>query len=444
VKHASRLGSLQITADQDALVSRSGTVLVPELATRLGLTNSLSYALSHLHSRSPQHAPGQVLVDLATTLIDGGECVSDLDALACQPNLFGQVASHSTASRLLHALGSRELEALRAERAKARERAWNQGARPDQITLDFDSHLVEVHTEKEGAAPNRKGGFGFHPLACYLDQTTEALAAKLRPGNAGANDADDHITVLDQVLLQLPQDARKDWAILARADTAGGTHKFASALRDRKIRFSLGYPVQERIGEAAISLPKRRWKPALDSDGKPREGAWVAELTDRVDLSGWPEGTRLICRKERPHPGAQLRFTDTDGHRYTCFITDQKTRKLAELELRHRMHARVEDRIFESDELAGVHFPFQDFAANETWLELVLLAQDLLAWLRSLVLDGELALARPKRLRHRLLHVAGRITRSARQRTLHLPRSWPWARELLRAFERLRALPAPG
>lgn len=443
VKHRKGLGSLSVEADGTGLVSRSGTALVAELAARLGLVEGLSAGLSQLHRRRPVHDPGRVLCDLAAMLIDGGDCVSDLGALADQPDLFGEVASHATASRLLHALGEPERAALRAARTQARERAWAAGARPGEVVLDFDAHLLECHTEKEGAAPHRKGGFGFHPLCCWLDGTGEALAGVLRPGNAGANDADDHVEVLDLALCQLPEHVRADWKLLARADTAGATHKFAAALREREIRFSLGYPVKEHVGEAAVSLPKRRWKPALDADGKPREGAWVAELTDRVELSGWPEGTRLICRKERPHPGAQLRFTDLDGHRYQCFITDQTERSLARLELRHRLHARVEDRVQEATELGLGRLPFQALEPNQGWFELVLLAQDLLAWLRALVLDGQLALAKPKRLRHRLLHVAGRLTRSARQRTLHLPRAWPWAAELIAAFARLRALPAP-
>ncbi len=444
VKHSSGLGSLQVEADQVGLVSRSGTALLPELAARLGLVDGLSRGLGGLHRRQPAHDPGRVLCDLATMLIDGGDCITDLGALADQPDLFGAVASHSTVSRLLHALGSEQRATLHLARAAARERAWAAGARPSELVLDFDAHLLECHTEKEGAAPHRKGGFGFHPLCCWLDGTEEALAGVLRPGNAGANDADDHVAVLDLALAQLPEDAREGWAILARADTAGATHRFASALRERKLRFSLGYPVKEHVGAAALALPARRWKPALDAGGQPREGAWVAELTDRVDLSGWPEGTRLICRKERPHPGAQLRFTDVDGHRYQCFITDQAGRSLARLELRHRLHARVEDRVQEVTELGLGRLPFQVLEANEAWFELVLLAQDLLAWLRALVLDGELSVAKPKRLRHRLLHVAGRLTRSGRRRTLHLPRAWPWAQELIAAFARLRALAAPG
>jgi hypothetical protein len=170
----------------------------------------------------------------------------------------------------------------------------------------------------------------------------------------------------------------------------------------------------------------------------------VAELTDRVELEGWPEGTRLIIRKERPHPGAQLRFTDVDGHRYQCFLTDQHGDDLAALEVCHRLHARVEDRIAEARELGLARLPFHAFDANQTWLELILLAQDLLAFKRALILDPDSARLAPKRLRHRLLHVAGRLTRSGRRRILHLPARWPWADALIGAFARLHALPAPG
>lgn len=448
VKHGSRLGSLQMSADQGGLVSRAGSVLVPELAARLGLERGLSQALAHVFRRRPVHDPGRLVVDLATSLIDGGDCVSDLGALAEQSDLFGQVASPSTASRLLCALAEEELAAIRAARRAARERAWVLGARPQTITLDFDAQLLECHTEKEAAAAHRKGGFGFHPLHCFLDETGEHLAGLLRPGNAGSNTAADHVAVLDAALAQLPasvQDRECDdpLPILARADAAGATHAFADALRARTIRFSLGYYVDERVGEAALALAKKRWRPALDGDDQAREGAWVAELTDRVDLSGWPAGTRLIVRKERPHPGAQLRFTDVDGHRYQCFITDEEDDDIAQLERRHRLHARVEDRIQESHELGLGRLPFQALAANAAWFELALLAQDLLAWLRLLVLEGELALAKPKRLRHRLLHVAGRVTRSGRRTTLRLPRTWPWREHLLAAFARLAAL-APG
>lgn len=449
VKHGSRLGSLEIAADQAGLTSRSGLALLPELAARLGLERELSRGLARLFSRRPLRDPGRLVVDLATMLIDGGDCVSDLGALAEQPDLFGQVASQSTASRLLHALGEQERVAIRSARRQARERAWALGARPETVTLDFDAQLLECHTEKEGGGPHRKGGFGFHPLHCFLDETGEHLAGVLRPGNAGANTAADHIAVLEQALAQLPADlADRERAepvpILARSDSAGATHAFAAVLRERMIRFSLGYYVDDRVGKAALALAPERWRPAVNADGQEeREGAWVAELTDELDLSAWPEGTRLIVRKEIPHPGAQLRFTDLDGHRYQSFLTDEPEQDIAGLEARHRLHARVEDRIQESQELGLGRLPFQALEPNQAWFELALLAQDLLAWLRLLVLESELALAKPKRLRHRLLHVAGRLTRSGRRRTLHLPAAWPWRDELTAAFARVASL-APG
>ena len=449
VKHGSRLGSLEIAADQEGLTSRSGTALLPELAARLGLERELSQRLRHLFSRRPLRDPGRVIVDLATMLIDGGDCVSDLGALAEQPNLFGRVASQSTASRLLHALGEPERAAIRSARRLARERAWSVGARPQTITLDFDAQLLECHSEKEGGGPHRKGGYGFHPLHCFLDESGEHLAGLLRPGNAGANTAADHISVLEEALAQLPADVadrERDQPVplLARSDSAGASHAFAEALRERRIHFSLGYYIDDRVGQAALALPSKSWRPALDADGhEEREAAWVAELTGQLDLSGWPEGTRLLVRREIPHPGAQLRFTDLDGHRYQCFLTDEPDQDIAGLEARHRLHARVEDRIQESQELGLGRLPFQALEPNQTWFELVLLAQDLLAWLRLLVLEGELARAKPKRLRHRLLHVAGRLTRSGRRRTLHLPAAWPWRDQLTSAFDRLTAL-APG
>jgi hypothetical protein len=246
VKHGSRLGPLQLAAGQVGLVSRSGSGLVVELAARLGFEDGLSTGLAHLFRRRPTHGPGQIVLDLVTMLIDGGDCVADLGVLADQPDLFGRVASHSTVTRLLYGLGEEELAAIRAVRWSARERAWAAGARPATITLDFDAQLLDCHTEKEGAAPRRRGGFGFHPLHCFLDETGERLSGLLRPGNAGSNTAADHVWVLEGALAQLPEDVRdrereRPVAILARADAAGATHAFAAALRRRNVGFSLGY-----------------------------------------------------------------------------------------------------------------------------------------------------------------------------------------------------------
>src|SRR5215211_1517004 len=171
--------------------------------------------------------------------------------------------------------------------------------------------------------------------------------------------------------------------------------------------------------------------------------AWVAELTDHLDLSAWPQGSRLIVRRERPHPGAQFQIFDEHGYRHTCFLTDQDANDIAALELRHRGRARVEDSIRAGKDTGMRNLPHHGFEHNQTWLETSLIAQDLLAWTKLICLTGELAKAEPKRLRHRLLHTAGRLVRHGRRTRLRLQADWPWAQALAAAFRRLRALPAP-
>ena len=375
-------------------------------------------------------------------LAGGGDCLSDLGALRDQAEVFGRVASDATAWRVVDGLDERHLRLVRQARRAARTRAWAAGVRPDRIVLDIDSTLVDSHSEKEGAAATYKRGYGFHPILCYLGG--EALAGVLRPGNAGANTAIDHIGVLCDALDQLPEGVHEDpdTPIVVRADSAGCTHDFLDAVCDMRLAFSVSMPIDEPVRRAILTTPEPAWQTATRQDGTPRDGAWVAELHG-LDLSGWPVGSRAICRRERPHPGAQLSFTDHDGHRFQVLLTNQ-TGKPVTLEAQHRARARVEDAIRAAKDTGLRNLPFRDFAANQAWLELVLVAQDLTRWAQTLLLDGDLARAEPKRLRYRLLHVAGRIARSGRRLRLHLPASWPWADQLVNAFARLAALPAPG
>ena len=437
----SAVRKVDVRADASGLSSRAGTVLLALAAARLGLTDGLSFALAPTRERAACHDPGRVFCDLAVMLADGGRCVADLAALAGQASLFGEVASVSTARRALLSIGEEELDRVRAARAVARDRAWQAGAAPSRVILDFDATPIDSHSEKELAAGHYKGGFGFNPLLVTCGR--EVLAGILRPGNAGANNAADHLRVLELALEQLPRPAL-DGPILARADSAGASHDFAFACRETDIRFSLGYPVYAPVREQILKLGESAWRPALNQDGEPREGAWVAELTGLVNLDSWPEGTRLIVRRERPHPGAQLAFTDVDGHRFQCFITDQDGDDLAALEVLHRQHAEVEDRVKTLKATGGSHLPFHAFTANAAWLELALLGHDIMVWTQELTLDGEHRRCEPKRLRYRILHVAGQLTRHARRVTLHLPDDWPWADAILRAFKRLEALPAYG
>ncbi len=454
VKRAEVAESLQVLADADCLTSRAGTALLSGLADRVGLTGALSQAVGDLRKRRSRHDPGRTLRDLAVMLADGGDCLADLSALRDQPALFGEVASQATAWRAIAALEEGRLEAVRKARARARERVWELAGAPPRVILDIDATLITAYSEKEQAAGNYKHGFGFHPLLCYEADTREALAGILRPGNAGANTACDHIEVLEQALAQLPEEAKTP-GLLVRADSGGATHAFLDHVLARGCQFSVGFDLTEPVRQAILAVGERAWRPALTQEGEQREGAALAELS--LDLSQWPEGTRAICRRERPHPGAQLSFTDHDGYRFQVFITNQRGKRVERLEQLHRAHALVEDRIRCGKDTGLRNLPFQQFQPNAAWLELALIAQDLLAWTQRLVLGpavradeqptsrilGELARCEPKRLRYRLLHVAGRLTRHARRFRLHLPRGWPWGKALRVAFERLQALPAP-
>jgi len=322
------------------LTSRAGTALLGALADRLGLTEGLTAAL-RLHSRAVRHEPGRVVRDLAVMLADGGDALCDLGVLRDQEALFGCVASDATAYRCLERLDEELLCRIRAARAAARERAWKLGDAPRRIILDIDATLLTAHSEKEGAAGTYKGGFGFHPLLCVEATTGEALAGILRPGNAGANSAADHVAVLKPALAQLPEGAAGP-GTLVRCDSAGATHAFLDEVVARGRAFSVGCDLTERVRAAILALPESAWERALDSESCEREGAWVAELP--LDLSSWPARTRAICRRERPHPGAQLSFSDAGGHRFQVMLSNQKGTRLARLEQLHRRRAATRGR----------------------------------------------------------------------------------------------------
>jgi hypothetical protein len=342
-----RLITVEVTADGAGLVSHAGTALLAEVGDKLGLTRALSTRLAGVKQRRRGHDPGAVIVALAVMLADGGECVSDLGAVREQDALFGAVASDSTAFRTIDRIASEPgmIDALRSAHAQARARFWELSGAPGRVTIDVDATLIAAHSEKENAAGNYKHGYGFHPLGAYGDETREALAMQLRPGNAGANTAADHITVIDRSLAQIPADQVETIEILIRADTAGATHQTADHCRRADLRFSFGYELSEQVRAAILATPDDLWIPALDQDDTERTNGQVVELTDSVDLNTWPQSSRVIVRRERPHPGAQLSFTDHDGYRFQAILTDQTDPEIAILERRHRQRARVEDRI---------------------------------------------------------------------------------------------------
>lgn len=437
---------LLVSADGKGIVNHAGTRLLCDLADRLGLTGELSRVMAATTERRRVHDRGRLLVDVAVMLADGGTCVSDLAVLRDQPALFGEVASTPTAWRVLSRITPAMREGINRARAAARRVAWEAGADPGFYVLDIDGTLLNSHSEKKGAAPTYKHGFGFHPLLCYLDETGEALAGILRPGNAGSNTAADHIIILDEALFQLPvwegDHPREGTEIVVRADSAGLTHGFVNAIRQRGLRFSIGLDLTAEVAKTLVSVPESDWTPAVTSDGaEERDGAQVTEVTHLLDLSAWPEGTRAIARREDPHPGAQLTFTDLSGHRFQVFVTDQTNPDITFLEARQRGRARAELSLRDAKDLGLANLPFNDFEANAAWLLIVLISQDLLAWTGRLVLPEGFHKAWPKRLRYTLWHQAGVLARSGRRTRLHLQATWPWAPQLAGAFHRLHTLP---
>src|SRR3954454_9504361 len=444
VQRDGRSVTVEVVADGGGLVSHAGAALLAEAADRLGLTGELSDALAGVRERRGRHDPGRVVRDLAVMLGDGGDCLSDLRAVRDQQPLFGAVASDATAFRLIDAL-ARDPElmaALRVARARARATAWAAGVVPERVVIDIDATLITAHSEKQGAAGTYKRGFGFHPLLAWLDGTREALAAILRPGNAGANTAADHIELTRLALQQLPGEVVMDSEIVVRTDSAGATHAFTADLHEANVRFVMGLDLTEGVRAAILDVSEQTWRPALRQDGELRKGACVAEITSGLELGGWPAGTRVIVRRERPHPGAQLSFSDHDGHRFLATITDLPG-DAVELECLHRARANAEDRVRAAKQTGLENLPFHDFDHNAVWLELSLIAQDLTAWTQQLALQDDLAVCEPKTLRYRLLHTAARLSFHARRGALRLARNWPWAEALTAAFTRLAALSPP-
>nr|WP_081595917.1 IS1380 family transposase [Nocardia carnea] len=450
--------SVKIEAGGSPVVSQAGAGLLLRTVEKTGLARGLSEGLARWRRPGAVHDPGKVVADLAVMLALGGDCASDLAVLRAEPDVFGAVASDPTVSRLITALAAQERKALAAigtARARARARAWKSAgaAAPDHgidagspLIIDLDATLIDAHSEKQRAAPTFKRGYGFHPLWAFIDHgetgTGEPAAVLLRPGNAGANTAHDHKQLLADALAQLP--GARTWRVgrkvLVRTDSGGGTHEFLDYCHRGGLQYSTGFGLTEPIVAALDSLGDSDWLPALDADGQTRPGAWVTEITDRVDLAGWPPGMRLVVRKERPHPGAQLRFTDHDGLRLTAFVTNTGGGHLPELELRHRRRARCEDRIRTAKDTGARNLPFHSFAANRIWIAIVALALDLTAWMQTLALHGHRSPRwEPKTLRLRLFSIAARIARHARRIRLRLSAHHPWTSLALTAFTRLAA-----
>ncbi len=322
-------------------VGQAGGVLLTQTVAATGLGAELSAALAPWRKPLAVHDPAKVVLDLAVALALGGGCLADVALLRAEPGLYGPVASDPTVSRTIAALAADAptvLRAINTARAAARARAWELAGKAaadhgasaaSPLIVDLDATLVTSHSEKENAKPTHKKGFGFHPLCAFVDHgpdgTGEPLAILARAGNAGSNTAVDHIAVIKQALAQLPghkPGVRPGRRVLIRTDAAGCTHEVLDWMAGQRLSYSVGFTLPDHTPDLLKQIPEQVWVPAYDADGEVRDGAWVAELTGLLDLTGWPAGMRVIARKERPHPGAQLRITDINGHRVTAFATN--------------------------------------------------------------------------------------------------------------------------
>ena len=442
---------VRVEAGSESLISSAGGSMLLKTAAASGLAAALSQVLVSWRAPRSVHDPGKTVLDLAVAIALGGDCLADAAAVRAQSELFGTVASDPTISRLIEALGADSaaaIAAIREARAAARATVWSHRwpiPTTGPVVVDLDATLVGAHSEKEGATPNFKRGFGFHPLLAFIDHgaggTGEPLVVMLRPGKATANDAADQIAVLDAALTQLPEQVRS--RVLVRGDTGSGVHGFVWHIHNRGLQYSVGIYARQPVLDALAALPAQAWRSARDGHGYPREGAQVAELTRWLPATfpGWPPGMRIIARPERPHPGAQLRITDHEGWRITMFATNTRGPRLADLELRHRLRARAEDRIRGLKDTGMTNLPLQAFAKNEIWLELVQLAAELLTWTQLLAWPDQPARTwEPQRLRLRLLALAARIITTGRRRILRLSRRWPWTDLITSGHQRLAAL----
>lgn len=438
----------------EQVVAHVGLHALGSLADRLGLGDALSARMPQPRFRL--HDRGKVLVQAMLMLAGGGEACSDIERLRAQPTLFGDVASDSTLYRTMRSIDAATLAGLWEAMAQTRAQLWRRSAATTgsaPVILDLDASLVDIHSEnKEGTAANYKHGFGFSPMFCFADATGETLAGLLRPGNATANDIADQLAVLDAAVEQLPariaaghrrgdDPSRARRAVHVRTDSAGGSPRLAGEFRARNIGFSVVARTNPQV-QAAISRAagdESRWEPALTQAGDERDGASVAELTDLIDLSGWPEGTRFIVRREPLHPGAQTSLFPSLEFRFWGHYTDRAGTPV-ELDVHMRAHAHVEDHIRRLKASGLERFPFTDLDANRAWMALVCFAADLVRWFQLLCLRGPLAKAEPKTLRWQLWHTPARVVRHARRNIVRILDDWPNADVMLAAYRRVNAI----
>jgi Transposase DDE domain group 1 len=470
--------ALKVTADGKGLVGHAGAILLRKAADQTGLTAGLSAALRK-KSTSPLLDRGIVLVSMATAIALGATSMSDIALLAHLAPLLGTAPSGPTVRRALDLAGSQRMaDRIARARAKARANAWGlidaAGAGfpwlsvagkvlEGWVVIDMDATLITAHSDKEGAAPTWKKGYGFHPLGAWCANTRECLAMKLRPGNAGSNTFADHKEVLSDALTQIPSLFRRK--ILARVDGAGASHDLVKHLlslssRRKTVLFTTGWMITAADEDAIRMIPVGAWKPGTCQDGSAEHDKDVAEITHLLSRAeNWPDGLRWIVRRVKPSRRQMRNLTEYEkktGWRYSVICTNIPGDGIGGVpgshhpqftDVLHREHACVETAGVRTAKAMGLRgLPSKTWQVNCGWVIAANIAADLAAWTRLLghCDDPELRDADPGTLRYRVWHLPARIARHARQRTLAISGSWPWAQAFLTCWHRLTTLPAPA
>jgi hypothetical protein len=476
MKHNGWDHALTVTADGDGLVGHAGGVLLRKLADRCGLTAALDAAMTQ-KGTFPQLGRGVVLVSAAIAIAMGATAMADIAVLGQLAPVLGPAPSSSTVRRCLNLASDRVLVRTGQARARIRRHVWGQieaaGGFPwleiagkvlaGWLFLDMDGTLVSACSDKEGAAPTWKKGFGFHPLAAWCANTRECLDMLLRPGNAGSNTFGDHKEVLDRALRQVPAMFRRK--IIVRIDGAGASHDLVRHLLGlssprRTLLFTCGWMITAADEAALAAVPAGAWKPGVRQDGSTEEDKDVTEITHLLTRAGnWPDGLRWIARRVKPSRRHLKNLTDYEkktGWKYSVTCTNIPDSGIPGvpgshhpqyIDVLHRDHATVETAGVETAKAMGLrNLPSKTWQVNKGWVLAANIAADLTAWARLLGFHDQPGLrdAEPDTLRYRIWHLPARLVRHARRRILKISPEWPWKDAFLTCWQRLCDLPAPS
>ena len=469
--------NLFVAPDAGGLIGHAGAVLLRKLADQCGLTSALGAALGR-KGKFPLIDRGMALVSMAVAIALGARSMSDIAVLAHQEPVFGAAPSDTTVRRTLELADARTLDKMARARAAVRGHVWQLiCSRPagfpwlaiagkllaGWLVIDLDATLITAYSDKEGAAPTWKKGYGFHPLGAWAANTRECLAMLLRPGNAGSNTFADHKEVLAAAIRQVP--ARFRAKILVRVDGAGASHDLIKYLLSmssprRILLFTCGWMITAADEDAIRKVPADAWKPGTGQDGTAEQDKDVAEITGLMSRAGnWPDGLRWIARRVKPSRRHLRNLTDYEkktGWKYSITCTNIPGTGIAGvpgshhpqyIDVVHREHAVVEtDGVRAAKTLGLRNLPSKTWQVNCGWVLAANLAADLAAWTRLLGLYDcdDLKDAEPDTLRYRLLSLPARLVRHARARVLKISRTWPWKDAFLACWLRLCALPAPA